>query len=194
MLAATAALGARQVRVTMPRTDSGDYRELFAAPAATSRVRPPRAAELGVKALVELHHETITASASAAFRLVDGLDPEHVGVIHDLGNLVIEGQEDAAGRLPAARTVPGARAREERALGRGRAGRRRHGALAARVGAAAHGQADVDGYFAALHAFGYDGWVTSEDFSTELPLEERTRDNLAYLRPVEAAHAQPRRA
>ena len=30
------------------------------------------------------------------------------------------------------------------------------------------------------------GWVTCEDFSTDLPLEERTRDNLAYLRSVSA--------
>jgi sugar phosphate isomerase/epimerase len=37
-------------------------------------------------------------------------------------------------------------------------------------------------YFAALVRCGYDGWVTTEDFSTELPLEERTRDNLAYVR------------
>ena len=29
LLAATARLGARQVRVTMPRTDAGEYRELF---------------------------------------------------------------------------------------------------------------------------------------------------------------------
>ncbi|HEV7184415.1 MAG TPA: sugar phosphate isomerase/epimerase, partial [Leifsonia sp.] len=49
------------------------------------------------------------------------------------------------------------------------------------------GQADVEAYFTALHTFGYDGWVTSEDFSTDLPLRERTRDNLAYLRGVEAS-------
>ncbi|GAA3071537.1 hypothetical protein GCM10010464_39720 [Pseudonocardia yunnanensis] len=34
-------------------------------------------------------------------------------------------------------------------------------------------------------AIGYDGWVV-EDFSTELPLQERVRDNLAYLREVTA--------
>jgi hypothetical protein len=28
--------------------------------------------------------------------------------------------------------------------------------------------------------------VTSEDFSADLPLEERTRDNLEYLRAVES--------
>jgi sugar phosphate isomerase/epimerase len=46
------------------------------------------------------------------------------------------------------------------------------------------GQANVEAYFEALHAHGYDGWVTVEDFSTELPLEERTMDNLAYLRGI----------
>jgi hypothetical protein len=30
----------------------------------------------------------------------------------------------------------------------------------------------------------YDGWVTMEDFSTALPLEERTADNLAYLKSL----------
>jgi sugar phosphate isomerase/epimerase len=41
-------------------------------------------------------------------------------------------------------------------------------------------------YFKALAAFGYDGWVTVEDFSTELPLAERTADNLEYLRSTAA--------
>ena len=48
------------------------------------------------------------------------------------------------------------------------------------------GAGDVDAYFRALHEFGYDGWVTSEDFSTAVPLAERTADDLAYLRAVEA--------
>jgi sugar phosphate isomerase/epimerase len=186
MLAATAALGARQVRVTMPRTDSGDYRELFAGARRDVERAAARAAELGVKALIELHHETITASASAAFRLVDGLDPEHVGVIHDLGNLVIEGQEaplaafQLLGPYLAHVHVKNVRwvAGEPEADGTVR--------WSHEWAPLRSGQADVEAYFTALHAFGYDGWVTSEDFSTELPLEERTRDNLAYLRQVEA--------
>ena len=48
------------------------------------------------------------------------------------------------------------------------------------------GQADVEAYFTALVKHGYDGWVTLEDFSTELPLTERTADNLAYVRAVHA--------
>ena len=43
------------------------------------------------------------------------------------------------------------------------------------------GQADVEAYFRALHTHGYDDWVTLEDFSTTAPLEERLRDNLAYV-------------
>jgi sugar phosphate isomerase/epimerase len=46
------------------------------------------------------------------------------------------------------------------------------------------GQADIEAYFRALSAYGYDGWVTVEDFSTALPLEQRTRDNLAYLKDI----------
>jgi sugar phosphate isomerase/epimerase len=186
MLAATAALGARQVRVTMPRTDSGEYRELFAGARRDVARAAARAGELGVKALIELHHETITPSASAAFRLVDGLDPAHIGVIHDLGNLVIEGQEShlaafqllgpylAHVHVKNVRWVPG----EPQADGTVRW----HSEWAPMR----TGQADVDAYFTALHEFGYDGWVTSEDFSTELPLEERTLGNLEYLRDVES--------
>lgn len=186
MLAATAELGARQVRVTMPRTDSGEYRALFATARRDVERAAARAGELGVKALIELHHETITPSASAAFRLVDGIDPEHVGVIHDLGNLVIEGQEATLAafqllgpylahiHVKNVRWVPGAAEADGTV-------RWAHEWATMRTG-----QGDVEAYFTALHAYGYDGWVTSEDFSTDLPLEERTRDNLAYLREVEA--------
>jgi len=186
MLAATARLGARQVRITMPRTDSGDYRDLFAVARRDLEWAAGRAAQHGVKGLVELHHETITPSASAAFRLLDGLDPEHVGVIHDLGNLVIEGREETLASLQLlgpylahvhvknVAWVPGA-PEEDGTV------RWHHEWAPLRTGTG-----DVDAYFRALHTFGYDGWVTCEDFSTELPLEERTRDDLAYLRTVEA--------
>lgn len=186
MLAATAELGARQVRVTMPRTDSGEYRELFAAARRDVERAASRAAGLGVKALIELHHETITPSASAAFRLMEGLDPEAVGVIHDLGNLVVEGQERTLSALQLlgpylahvhvknVAWLPG-EPEEDGTV------RWRHEWAPLRMGTG-----DVEEYFRALHEFGYDGWVTCEDFSTELPLEERTRDDLAYLRAVEA--------
>ncbi len=186
MLAATAALSARQVRITMPRTGPSDYRTLFAAARRDLERAVSRAAHLGVKVLVELHHETIVPSASAAFRLVDGLDPEHVGVIHDFGNLLVEGYE----ATPAALQLLGPYlahvhvknprwiADEPEADG---TVRWRHEWAPLREGVG-----DIGAYLRDLHDVGYDGWIVSEDFSTDVPLEQRLRDNLAYLRAAEA--------
>ncbi len=182
VLAATAALGAGRVRVTMPALGEGHYRDLLARTREDMAWAADRAAHHGVTALVELHHGTIIASASAAMHLVDGLDPARVGVIHDLGNLVIEGHEDplAAFQMlgpylahvhvknvawrPAGTTPDGTVMWKEQ------------------WAPLREGQADVQRYLEALTAHGYDGWVTVEDFSTAQPLPERTRDNLAYLK------------
>ncbi|GAA3292829.1 sugar phosphate isomerase/epimerase [Dactylosporangium vinaceum] len=184
LLTATAALGAGRVRVTMPLVKTGDYRDLFAGARKDLEWATAEAARLGVTVLVELHHETITASASAALRLIDGLDPAAVGVIHDLGNLIYEGYEDhrAAFQLlgPYLQHVhvknvawhPVATAAD--------------GSVAWKADWATlrEGQADVGAYLRALREHGYDGWITLEDFSTAVPLPERTRDNLAYLRSL----------
>jgi sugar phosphate isomerase/epimerase len=191
LLAATAALGAGRVRLTMPALGDTPYPVLFDGARLDLQWAAARAAEHGVTILVELHHRTVVASSSAAVRLVDGLPPEHAGVIHDVGNLVIEGHEDylagfqmlgpylahvhvknvawrPVGWRPDGSTIW----KEEWAPLRG-------------------GQADLEAYFRALHAVGYDRWVTVEDFSTEVPLADRTRDNLRYVREV-AARTQPR--
>ena len=190
MLAATAELGARQVRVTMPNLDANadrDYRDLFAETRTDLEWVQTRAEAHGVKALVELHHRTITSSASAALRLIDGLDPDRVGVIHDLGNLVIEGQED----FTAAFQLLGpylAHVHVKNAVWAPTAEPGFDGATIweNRWAPLRAGQADVEAYFTALARHGYDGWVTLEDFSTELPLAERTADNLAYVKAVHA--------
>lgn len=185
MLAATAALGAGQVRVTMPMLGDGDYRELFAGARGDLEWVSSRAAVHGVKALVELHHRTIASSASAAIRLIDGLDPQAVGVIHDLGNLVIEGHED----FLAAFQILGpylAHVHVKNVLWRASTEAGFDGSVLWHEEWASlrAGQADVEGYLTALANHGYDGWVTVEDFSAELPLAARTADNLDYLRRI----------
>jgi sugar phosphate isomerase/epimerase len=147
--------------------------------------------DLGMAAavLVELHHRTICASASSALRLLDGLDPAHVGVIHDAGNLLIEGQEDyrsafeLLGAYLAHVHVKNVAWRET--------GRRADGSAvwSAQWAPLRDGVADFGAYFGALRAHGYDGWVTLEDFSTALPLAERTRDNLASVRTLAGDNA-----
>jgi sugar phosphate isomerase/epimerase len=198
MLAATAQLGAERVRVAMPGPKLGSYHEHFASVRSDLEWIAGRAAAHGVQALIELHHGTVSSSASAAFRLVDGLDPAQIGVIHDLGNLVIEGQEDHSAAFEilgpylahvhvknvAWVAVADADASSSAASSAGAAASASDGTVNWRSDWATlrAGQADVFAYIAALVRHGYDGWVTLEDFSTELPLEERTADNLAYVR------------
>ncbi|MDP4332924.1 sugar phosphate isomerase/epimerase family protein [Curtobacterium sp. A7_M15] len=191
MLRVTSELGARQVRVAMPmyrqeRERTGEtYPQIFDRTRADLEWAVSRATELGVKALVELHHMTITPSASAALRLVDGLDPEHVGVIHDLGNLVIEGHEDhlAAFELLGP-YLAHAHVKNARWVDTGDTRADGSTIWQNEWAPLRTGQASVSEYLDALRQVGYDGWVTIEDFSTDLPLEARTADNLAYLRSL----------
>lgn len=201
LLAATAALGAGQVRVNvLPLGNSTmggqaatglPYPQLFAATREHYEWVAARAEHHGVKALVELHHGTVTSSASAARRLLEGLDPVHVGVIHDLGNLVIEGWEDPLPALellgPYLAHIHVKNARWVRKDTRDESGAAvwRH-----EWAPLADGQGSVLAYFRALAGVGYDGWVTAEDFSTDLPLAERTAGNLDYLRRA-ASLVQP---
>lgn len=178
VLAATAALGAQRVRVTMPWLGEGDYRDLFAATRDDLAWAADRAAHHGVAVLVELHHRTIVASASAALRLLDGLDPAHAGVIHDIGNLIIEGYEDPLASFQMLGPYLAHVHVKNVAWQRNESGWSHDWAPLR------EGQADLEAYFRALVAHGYDGWVTVEDFSTEQPLADRTRDNLAYLKTI----------
>ncbi|WP_353114428.1 sugar phosphate isomerase/epimerase family protein [Microbacterium sp.] len=189
-LRATAELGARQVRVRMPEPGAADYRTLAARTREHLAWAVEQATVLGVKVLVELHHRTISASASAAFRLVDGLDPAHVGVIHDLGNLVIEGQEDAlAGMQILGEYLAHVHVKNAAWRRTGEVGPEGDVRWEAVWAPLRDGIASVPDYFRALAEFGYDGWVTLEDFSTEVPLAQRLTDDLAYLRSCADAAA-----
>ena len=182
LLAATAALGVPRVRVRAPDLGGSRYPELFEATRTAFARVAERAAAHGVQALLELHHGTVVSSASAALRLLDGVDPAALGVIHDLGNLVIEGGEDTRAGLEmlgpylAHVQVKNASWRAVATDGDGSV-RWEH-----RWDTLAGGQADARGYLAALADVGYDGWVTLEDFSTAVPMEQRTAQNLSLLR------------
>jgi sugar phosphate isomerase/epimerase len=188
MLRATAALGAGQVRVTMPSNDVADYRVVADRTRGELSDHTALAAELGVKVLIELHHRTITPSASAAMRIIDGFDPAHIGVIHDLGNLIIEGNE----LTRAALSILGdhlAHVHVKNAVWKPTGEVGPHGDVrwAPEWASLRGGQASVPDYFRALREFGYDGWVTVEDFTTQLPLEERLRDALALFHELRDA-------
>lgn len=182
-LRATAELGAGQVRVRIPFNDVQDYRTVFAQTRDDLEWAAAEAGALGVKVLVELHHQTISSSASAALRLVDGIDPRTIGVIHDLGNLVIEGQEDTrAGLQLLGEYLAHVHVKNAVWQRTGQTGLDGDVRWESAWAPLREGIASVPDYFRALAEVGYDGWVTLEDFSTGAPLEERLTDDLAFLR------------
>ncbi|MET7397641.1 sugar phosphate isomerase/epimerase family protein [Dactylosporangium sp. NPDC005572] len=184
LIAATSALRAGRLRVAMPLLRSGHYRDLFADARKDLAWAASLALDHGVTILVELHHETITSSASAALRLIEDLDPATVGVIHDLGNLVIEGYEDH--RAAFEMLGPYLHHVHVKNVAWHPSPPSPDGVVTWRPdwSPLREGQADVAAYLRLLREVGYDSWITLEDFSTAVPLEERTADNLAYLRSV----------
>lgn len=186
------ALGIKRLRINVARYDAS---EPFMPLWKRDREHYKRVAELArkysVQALIEIHHRSVCPSASAARMYVEGMDAQHVGVIHDVGNMVYEGFENyrmglemlgdylAHVHVKNARWFP-EKYREDKSL------------IWKCDAAPLHkGIADIRDLFEALQAVGYDGWITVEDFSTERPLDDRLKENLAFLKRVESELSVP---
>ncbi len=181
------AAGASCLRVNVPGYDGkSSYRQLREAARDRYREVEAMARRFGVKALIELHMGNILPSASAAAWFLEGFDPDYVGVIHDAGNMVYEGFEnyrlgmEALGPFLAHVHLKNAR---WDCLGLREDGSARWQPSFA---ALRDGVVDVEALFTALHCVGYNGWISFEDFSTDMPLGERVRDNLEYAQRVAA--------
>jgi sugar phosphate isomerase/epimerase len=183
VLRGAAALGTHMARIQVPRYDGqAGYLSLWERARRDYSEVDRLARARGVKALVEIHHETIVPSASAARRFLDGLDPKWVGAIYDPGNMVWEGHEqyrlglETLGPYLAHVHAKNTRWRQT--------GRRADGSLAwqAEWAPLDEGIADLRELIAALRAVEYDDWISTEDFTADVPLWERVRKNLSYLR------------
>ncbi|HYH11197.1 MAG TPA: sugar phosphate isomerase/epimerase family protein [Thermomicrobiales bacterium] len=181
-----AALGAPALRIQVPNYDGSEsYAALWDKSRQEYTVIAEMAARHGVKVLVELHHRSIVASANAARRFLDGFDPNHVGAIHDAGNMVIEGWEHPRAAFEAlgpylahvhmknARWTPGERLDDGTVQ------------WTSAFCPIPEGIADVRGVMRALRQVGYDGWITFEDFSTEQSVEHNLERNLTYIKAIE---------
>jgi sugar phosphate isomerase/epimerase len=181
----TARLGAPQLRVNVPKYDgSTSYLKLRDRSAAQYREVAEMAKRYGVRALIEIHHGSLTPSASAAASFLGHFDPRYVGAIHDAGNMVHEGYEQY--RLGLEVLGPYLAHVHLKNAAWQRVGTRPDGSAEWRAAWApiAGGIVDMAELFRALRSVGYDGWVSFEDFSTEQPLRERIGDNLAYVKQV----------
>jgi sugar phosphate isomerase/epimerase len=183
VLRGAAALGAPMARIQVPPYDGQvQYSNLWDQAKREYQHVERLARGHGVKALAEIHHGTIVPSASAMRRFLDGFDPSCVGAIYDPGNMIWEGHEqyllglETLGPYLAHVHVKNAGWRQT--------GRRGDGSLAwqAEWAPLDAGIVNLRDLFAALRNFGYNDWVSVEDFSTERPLTDRVRENLRYLR------------
>ncbi len=179
------ALGVSQLRINVPNYDGSErYLTLRDRCIAQYREVAAMARSFGLRALVEIHHAKLLPSASAAASFSSNFDPRDVGVIHDAGNMVYEGHESfRLGLEVLGPYLSLVHLKNARWLSAGVApdGATRWNADWASM---KDGIVDFPALFAALNQIGYDGWVCFEDFSTEQPLLDRLRDNLAYIRAI----------
>lgn len=180
-----ALIGATQLRINVPSyRGTESYLRLRDRSRAQYRDVADLARTHGVRALIEIHMGNLTPSASAAASFLEGFDPRYVGAIHDAGNMVYEGFEhyrlglEVLGPYLGHVHLKNAAWRET--------GKRPDGSTQWQAGWASirGGVVDMAALFKALREIGYDGWVSFEDFSSEGPLRERIRDNLAYVKSL----------
>ena len=143
------------------------------------------ARQSGVKAILETHHGTILPSASAAWRLVSPFPPEHLGVLYDPGNMVHEGYETyAMGLELLGRHLAHVHVKNARVATKPLAGPQRAGAEVV-WSPLRCGSVDFARFLNALRSVGYDRWLSVENFSQDMPEDERLRDDLAFLREMD---------
>ncbi len=159
--AVAAASGASLVRMRAPERDGRGFRELFQAGRAFAEEAAEVAARHAVTAVLEIHQRTLCPSASLGEQLVRGLDPQHIGIIYDAGNLVIEGYEDT--RMALDLLGPYLRHVHLKNTGWRRVA---DGSWEWFWAPLDEGILDAGGFLDILDARGYDGWVSLEDLST----------------------------
>ena len=189
----TVAIGAPSLRINVPQYSSDQaFMPIWAKARADFKRIEELAAKHGVRALIETHMGTICPSASSARRLVDGLDPEHIGVIHDAGNMVYEGFEnyrlglETLGEYLALVHVKNATAYPFKTLPDTTVEWR------FKFWPMHQGVANIRNLICALLDIGYDGWISFEDFSTQQKLPDRTKFNLDFVKLLVAEETAKR--
>lgn len=181
-----AKLGVAQLRINVPPYNTKDSYIAMRDQALDQYANVAALAkQYGVRALVEIHHNSLLPSASAAAAFLSHFDPQHVGAIHDAGNMVYEGHEqyrmglEVLGPYLAHVHLKNA---QWKLVGTRADGSSEWQATWAAI---SKGIVDMHALLRALHQVGYDGWLSFEDFSTDMPLAERLRGNIQYIRGVE---------
>lgn len=179
------AIGAPSLRINVPQYSSDEaFLPIWNKAREDYKKIEALVAENGLRALIEIHMGTICPSASSARRFVEGLNPKHVGVIFDVGNMVYEGFEnyrmglELLGDYLALVHVKNATAypfqtRADKTI-----------EWRFKFWPMHQGVADIRALITALLHVGYDGWISFEDFSTQQKLLERTKFNIEFVKQL----------
>ena len=180
-----AAIGAPSLRINVPTYSSEqEFMPIWNQAREDYKKIEKLAADNGVRALIEIHMGTICPSASSARMFVEGMDPKHVGVIFDVGNMVYEGFEnyrmglELLGDYLALVHVKNATAypfktREDSTI-----------EWRFKFWPMHQGVADIRALITALLHVGYDGWISFEDFSTQQKVLDRTEFNIGFVKKL----------
>lgn len=179
--------GIPMFRIGAPRGyNAGEnYRDLIADTIRTMAEALKITRECGVRAVMEIHRNTVMCSASQAWNVVREFDPKDLGVIFDIANMSLgQGHEptkmgldllgDYVAHVHAGGGQPVDAERSER------------GQLQYRWDTVdlADSIIDVSLFCQELQARNYQGFISVEDFRT-MPLEEKLSVQLHYLRSLE---------
>lgn len=191
VLRAAQKMGVKMIRVFPPSYQPTDtqkpYQELMYESKAYMKKLEAMGRKYGVKILSEIHMNNLNASPSAAYRLVEGCDPNYVGVIFDPGNMVNEGYEDyqksfeLLGPYIAHVHVKNAVLVED---GRDELGCKKWSRQQAPLW---DGMADLRELFRVMKKYGYDDTVSVEDFSNEQPTYEKLKANIEFIKKLAAS-------
>ena len=185
MMRAAASIGVKKIRVFQSKYNgTRDYREMVYELRLMLRKIEMLGRRYGVKALIEMHHETLVSSPSAAAWILQDFDPQYLGVIFDPGNMVMEGYEDYQKGFELLGPYVGHVHVKNHLLvsdGRDEFGSAKWKNRAVPLW---EGMADLPKLFRVMKKVGYDDTVSLEDFSNEQPTYEKVRDSLAYLKKI----------
>lgn len=166
--------------------DTDDYKAIYGETVAGYARCVALARGTGVRLLMEIHGNTIHPSVSLAYKIVSNFSPSEVGLIYDPQNMVRDGFETTALVVPMAadyiahchfgghRPFPG----EVDANGTRQWKWERC--------SMAEGLFDFPAAMKQLKKINFGGFISIEDFSTDIPHAEKLSEGLAYLKRLEA--------
>lgn len=182
-----AIVGCPLVRIGAPRRYDGSapYRAVFDETVDAFREALRAVASFGVRGLLEIHGGTIAVSAGLALRVVERFSPSAIGVVYDSNNMVREGFEgmrlglDVLGPYLAHVHVGGHAPEpgERDASGTLR--------WSWRARDLPDGLIETPSLLEELHRVGYQGFITVEDFRTNLSAEQKFDRTIRYLRDLD---------